>query len=558
MIHTDSYLYVSRHNVYYFRAIVPHGISADLHKREYRRSMQTRSLCVARSMARALRVCFEGNLDAVRASMSTWEELRKSLDSRLDQLLVLERQRLKDRGPYPITAEDIWKHNTIPSYLQAIDDISLCRSDSLSTGTVPEFAVDLAEDILQASGIELDRSSDLFTRFCEQTVRMYLAYTEQRLALNRQANSFEPPPQPVTTPLPAPAPTKKVGPLLSQVVEKYCAEMVAGGNWTDKTEAEYRAIYKLLLNIIPDCPVVLVDHAASGVFKETLMRLPSNMNKKPLYRDKAVKDVAAMQIPKEDLLSISKVNANLSRVSSLFIWVVKHGHTQVNPFSGLKIKEKVASHEKRDPFSAADLQTLFGSPEYQGGKTKHPYQYWLPLMGLFTGARIDELCQLHLDDIRQEGELWVLDINAKGDKKLKTLSSARVIPLHTCLLKLGLVEYAEWLRKKGQSRLFPELKKRRDGYSQDASKWFARYRVRCGVAGERKTFHSFRHTVANYLKQRGEVKEKIAAICGHKDESITTGLYGKPYEPVALAPVIEALDFPVAVSPLQVYGKPLK
>jgi integrase len=67
------------------------------------------------------------------------------------------------------------------------------------------------------------------------------------------------------------------------------------------------------------------------------------------------------------------------------------------------------------------------------------------------------------------------------------------------------------------------------------------------VASKLKTFHSFRHTVIDFLKQRGEVKEKIAAIAGHKDESITTGLYGKPYESGALVAVIETLDFPIAV-----------
>lgn len=67
MIHIDSYLYLSQHNIFYFRAIVPSGIREDLHKREYRRSMQTRSLRDARSIARVLRVCFEANLSPIGA-----------------------------------------------------------------------------------------------------------------------------------------------------------------------------------------------------------------------------------------------------------------------------------------------------------------------------------------------------------------------------------------------------------------------------------------------------------------------------------------------------------
>lgn len=544
MVHADSYLYLSRHNIYYFRAIVPDGIWEDLHKREYRRSMQTRSLSVARSMARVLRVCFEVHLEGMRASMTSWEELRKALDNRLSQLITQEREKLRNTGPYPVTADDIWKFNTIPNYRQAIQDISLSRADSLSSGNIPEFARNLAEGILQESNLDLDRTSDLFSKFCEATVRMYLEFTEKRVLLNDGARSFQPATLPASTPLVSAIPAS---PKVSEVVEKYCREMVAGGNWTSKTESEYRSGYKTLVTIIQDMPIALVDYPMAQVFKDTLMRLPSNMSKKPLYRDRPIKNILAMPIPKEELLSISKINTLLTRISSLFGWALKNGYTQMNPFSGLKIKEKVADHEKRDPFVSSDLNALFTSEEYKTGKHKHPYQYWLPLLGLFTGARIDELCQLFLEDIYQVGDLWVININSKGDKKLKNLSSARVIPIHSRLIALGLIEYVSFLRKKGQVRLFPELKRGRDGYSQDASKWFLRYRVRCGVTGKHKPFHSFRHTVIDYLKQHKMPKEIIAAIVGHKDESITTGLYGDRYQPATLVAAVESLDFPVAV-----------
>jgi len=544
MVHTDSYLYLSRHNIYYFRAIVPAGVREDLHKREYRRSMQTRSLRVARNMARVLRISFDGHLEGMRASMTSWEGLRKTLDDRLDQLIMLERDKLHNTGPYPVTADDIWKSDIIPNYRQAITDISLSRVDSLSSGCIPDFVRNFAEKILQESNLDLDRESDLFTKFCEATARMYLKFTEERIILNDEARSFQPVSRPASPALISHAPPS---PKISEVVDTYCREMVAGGNWSAKTESEYRGGYQTLITIIHDMPAALVDYPMAQAFKGTLTRLPSNMSKKPLYRNRPIKDILAMSIPTAELLSISKINTLLSRISSLFGWALKNGYTQVNPFSGLKIKEKVAEQDKRDPFILSDLTALFTAPDYLTGKHNHPYQYWLPLLGLFTGARIDELCQLHLEDIYQINGLWVFDINSKGDKKLKNLSSARVIPINTRLIALGLIEYVSHLRKDAQVRLFPELKKRRDGYSQDASKWFLRYRTRCGVTDKLKPFHSFRHTVANDLKQREVSREIIAAIVGHKDESITTGLYGKRYEPATLVAAIESLDFPVAV-----------
>ena len=162
MVHSDSYLYLSRHNIYYFRAIVPDGIKDDLHKLEYRRSTQTRSLSVARNMGRLLRVCFETNLDRLRANVISWDELRKILDKELDRFISVEQAKLKKEGPYPLAADDIWKEHAIPNYNQAIDAITELRTDRMSgesSGSIPEFAETLAETLLNKSNIQLDKSS---------------------------------------------------------------------------------------------------------------------------------------------------------------------------------------------------------------------------------------------------------------------------------------------------------------------------------------------------------------------------------------------------------------
>lgn len=109
------------------------------------------------------------------------------------------------------------------------------------------------------------------------------------------------------------------------------------------------------------------------------------------------------------------------------------------------------------------------------------------------------------------------------------------------LLELGLLDFVDKLKSRKESRLFPELNKQRDGYSQAASKWFGRLKDGRGLKG--KTFHSFRHTFANTLKQEDVEKEKVAALMGHKDDSMTFGRYGKPYESSVLKEVVEKLLF---------------
>ena len=64
------------------------------------------------------------------------------------------------------------------------------------------------------------------------------------------------------------------------------------------------------------------------------------------------------------------------------------------------------------------------------------------------------------------------------------------------------MKYVERLKSFGKKRLFEELTRHRDGYGQYASRWFARYKVQCGVKigdNEKKDFHSFRKTLSKAL-----------------------------------------------------------
>jgi len=246
-------------------------------------------------------------------------------------------------------------------------------------------------------------------------------------------------------------------------------------------------------------------------------------------------------------LSVSTVNKYLIRISSLFEWAQRHGYVAANHFTGLSLKKTKRADEERKVFDKADLDLLFGTEIFTAKKYLRSYYYWLPLLGIYTGARLEELCQLHLEDISEHNDMWVLDLNDKAEKGVKTASGKRLVPVHSQLIELGLVDRVEALKRKSEIRLFPELKQQSSGYSQAASKWFARYRKRCGVSEEGKVFHSFRHTFADTLKQKGAEQQKIAALMGHVDQSITTGRYGKPYEPEGLKDVIEMLDFELSL-----------
>jgi integrase len=130
----------------------------------------------------------------------------------------------------------------------------------------------------------------------------------------------------------------------------------------------------------------------------------------------------------------------------------------------------------------------------------------------------------------------------------------RVVPIHSKLINLSILDYAI-----GQSgKLFPDLHDRRDGHGQDVSKWYNRYRRKCGINELRnKDFHSFRHTFSTALFRAGVNPTIIAELDGHvagggKRRTTTEEVYIKSSEVMVLKEAVEKLDFGDVVDRLQV------
>jgi integrase len=113
-------------------------------------------------------------------------------------------------------------------------------------------------------------------------------------------------------------------------------------------------------------------------------------------------------------MSPARVDLYLGYASQLFSWAIKHHYTDINPFTGLQFgkKKRKRADKQRDAFSVDDLDNLFVKSRYFGqdkwDKAKHPHFFWIPLLGLYTGAREEELGQLYVDDVKQVKGVWAL------------------------------------------------------------------------------------------------------------------------------------------------------
>ena len=328
----------------------------------------------------------------------------------------------------------------------------------------------------------------------------------------------------------------------SNIKESFFKEKEMSQGWRLKTLEDHESVFSLFVEVFGDVPVDRIDKTLLRDFKSTIIQLPPNMRKIAKYKDKTVAEIVALK--PTVTLSAHTVNKYLSRLSNLFSHGVSHGYMTVNPAGGLKVKLKSRPDEERDAYTRTDLKRLdLFNKVPSTTETLKPYCHWTPLIALYTGCRLEEIAQLHLEDIRQECGVLVFDINNKNGKNLKTLSSARLIPVHPKLIECGLIQYVYSLKTKGEQRLFPELRKQRDGYGQTVSKWFQRHKKTCGIA-EGKTFHSFRHTFITHLKHKQVDPFMIHELDGHAINSETMGRYGKRYTPeILLNEAILKIDY---------------
>lgn len=246
-------------------------------------------------------------------------------------------------------------------------------------------------------------------------------------------------------------------------------------------------------------------------------------------------------------------NKQLMILSILLNFAVANSIIDQNPSKGVKVEVCKNAKEARLPFDVPSLNALFSSPIYAFGERPKggagEAGYWLPLLALFTGARIEELCQLHPDDVYEEPyreldgterSAWVLRITDEGPgQALKNPGSRRRIPIHAQLIRLGFVEYAR--QAKGRRRIFDKLIPDVVGdESGNWSKWFGGYlREKAGVTDKRIVFHSFRHTFKHEARAM-EIPEDVSdAITGHSGGKVSRNYGGTDYP---LRPLVEAMN----------------
>ncbi|MDR3410630.1 MAG: site-specific integrase [Formivibrio sp.] len=223
------------------------------------------------------------------------------------------------------------------------------------------------------------------------------------------------------------------------------------------------------------------------------------------------------------------------------------------------IKLEQGDEKEVRPYTDSEIQIVFNSPIYTADHTpissvqEGRGHFWLPILMAYTGARIEELCQLIAAQVDEhEGTHCLLIYPSRT--RIKNNHSRRFVPLHDELLKLGFADHVARLRKEhgSQAPLFPGLKiKPSTGKVADAfSKWFDRHVVKLGIQKKVMTklqteehlhaCHSLRTTFINNMRSaEGNYRKDLERlIVGHEGEDV----HDQNYDGAAMAALKRLID----------------
>jgi integrase len=221
-----------------------------------------------------------------------------------------------------------------------------------------------------------------------------------------------------------------------------------------------------------------------------------------------------------------------------------------NPFKAKRLKAK---RQKRSAFTSEELAKLFAALPVEIAPAKHTPDTalpWVARIAAYTGMRLEEIAQLTVADVQTRGSnggtVIVFDIhNGDSAHHLKNESSARAIPMHSELVRAGLLDYIGALPDKG-GLLFPGLKRRTSKGGKIGARLGELFRKRLialGMKSDGLCFHSLRHTVAQRLEAAAVSQTDAARVTGHAIEGMTYGVYSTGPGLKRLAAVVEEIRY---------------
>lgn len=559
-------LYIEKINSkYYFRLRVPADMVSYLGCCQIRKALKTSDYSCAKSLARSMLYATEKLFSQIRGGFMTEEQIWQIAHQyKPDVLEGLSNKRRKQgasaylpkcmqqdmaSGKLSLSADEI---------IATVIEINQARREGLRKSL--QFN-DYGSTRAMAKQIFTDHNTsnnDNFELLCEYLLKAELRITS--VIIERMKGNFNNPHDNLSERL-ATTSVVKAQPKslrLSELWEEYCREKKDTGRWRTGTFTRYQAAFNAVIDIIGDKQLVDIDRTLARFLKTSLEVYPNKKEDKPAFKGKPFSKKMAEHKDFEPL-SISSINYVTGLMSGMFRHAITEniGGITYNPFEKLQLKDNGDESTKRDSYATEDIKGLYLglSTVIQG----HPEKFWVPIIGLYTGMRLEEVCQLKPEDIEEVEGIHFFNICHKPELRQTTKTEqSRTCPVHPVLLDLGFIQFINAQKKTKSDRLFSRLtyNDKKECWNLIIGRWYNRtFEPKYISADEKKSFHSLRHTFIDWFKQKVDLsftqKDVLKSIVGHegRDDKDSGGItferYGKAYEIARQYELLKQLDYGV-------------
>ncbi|WP_243701340.1 tyrosine-type recombinase/integrase [Pseudomonas putida] len=218
----------------------------------------------------------------------------------------------------------------------------------------------------------------------------------------------------------------------------------------------------------------------------------------------------------------STVNKLIVKLSAVLAWAVENGHLSKTYDKKLKLTKGVESTRKA--FSQHQVSKLM---EYANNLPEASWKRWLLSLGIITGGRLKEICQLTTGDVvTMKSGLVAIHINEAGEgKSIKNKQSERLVPLTDGAYGFDLaafLRYVDVIRRSGSTSLAQV------GY-RPSGEWVNQQAIPAALEDTYErglVFHSLRHSLASLMQAKGVPVTHAQAVMGHASGTITFDTYG--------------------------------
>lgn len=556
---SPSYLYL-RGSLYYFRYAFSNVEKAMLGRSEIRISLRTGYRREAQSLASALHTEIQ---HLMRASHLDYMEIRRRMNEVLCRLLEQDSRDTSPRENYEIEGMEPITPVGVANAYAMMNQFSI-NSPEFRENHGPRIMIEL----IRSGVVDLQEvTPDNIHLIINEYIKIQQTYQKVIQHRLKGDHSFEVPifaeraanqraQQSIV--LQDVEPKAKPNIPVSEFIKKYVQTKIKDGNWRLNGVETHENRLANLVDILGDVDINSITREDMREVRDTLRKLPPYRQRSKEYKGKSVEELLVLK--PANVLSVKTVNMTLEAISSLFEWGIREGKLDANPAKGLQLKDNRQAITLRDPFSLEDIQVIFSSPYFIEDKYKNAGYFWLPLIALYSGMRLEEIAQLYLEDIyKDEDGVWVFDINddpdraGQPDKQVKNINAKRLVPLHNDLIEIGLLNYYDRMTSNGEARLFPLLNKTEKvkKYGKQPGKRLGDLVKSLDLTGK-KSFHSFRHTFSDYFKQRGEHTDVFRQVYGHEIPGLAGNQYGSKFPPKkCLDEVVSKLNFNLNLGQLQ-------